>query len=82
MNLHKGAAVRFKGCTKDQRNWGGHADDSILEVGEHYAVERVEVHKWYTNVWLVGHGGHYNSVCFEKVEDEQVSNAEMDETPP
>jgi hypothetical protein len=59
--------VTFTGCTKEQLSWGyytGKPDELI--IGERYQIEKIEVHSWYTKVWLKNVEGSFNSVCFEK----------------
>lgn len=42
----------------------------LLEVGETYTVENVEVHSWHTLVYLKEFPGkEFNSVVFEEIED-------------
>ena len=63
-----GTKVRFIGCSEDQHNWGSHTGNpQELVKGALYEVERTEVHTQHTKVFLVGHRGCFNSVCFEDV---------------
>ena len=59
--------IKYKGCDKDQINFGGHDDPrEILEVGHSYEIESKEVHSWHTKIKLKGIQGKFNSVCFEE----------------
>ena len=40
-----------------------------LEVGKMYKVRDVEMGGWYTDIWLEGYKGSFNSVHFEFYED-------------
>lgn len=61
-----GDRVRFKGCDKDQRNWGnGDNPAGKLRIGSEYIVSNVEVHSWHTKISVEKIEGKFNSVCFE-----------------
>ena len=60
-----GDTVIYRGQTDDQRNWGSNDDAELVLVrGQHYTVEKVEVHSWHTKISVFGAQGRFNSVCF------------------
>lgn len=60
--------VKYKGSSKEQRNWGWDGSDyGQLVVGKVYDVEREEVHSCHTKIFLEGIKGSFNSVCFAEV---------------
>lgn len=65
-----GEIVRFVGASDTQVNWGGCDDPRpLMEEGDEFILEDVEVHSWHTKVRLKGVEGSFNSVCFEYVSD-------------
>ena len=50
--------VEYKGTFDAQVKWGGCADPrGVLEEGESYEVERDEVHRWHTKIFLTDFPG-------------------------
>ena len=58
--------VIFKGCFDGQLMWGHEDPIGVMALGEEGIVTDVEVHTWYTTIWVNGEGP-FNSVCFEEV---------------
>lgn len=58
--------LRFNGdVSREQIQWGSNTDPAgLLEPGEVYEVDRIEVRSWHTRVFLKGFEGHFNSVWF------------------
>lgn len=64
----RGDVVRYVGTNDDQVDWASLDDPrGLLEVGEDYTVESVEVHSYHTHVRIVGIPGEFSSVCFRAV---------------
>jgi hypothetical protein len=64
--MKKNDLVKFIGCSKEQINWGSNDDPNpLLEIGQVYVVESVDVHRQHTKLTLQGIHGRFNSVCFE-----------------
>lgn len=60
------AWVRYTGATDEQASLAGGRDPrEVLEEGETYEVDIIDVHSQHTRVYLVGIEGWFNSVCFE-----------------
>ena len=58
-------------CVKnDDDVWGGGGENHhILEIGEEYTLEDVEVHSWHTIIYLEEFPNvKFNSVAFEEIE--------------
>lgn len=67
IDLNVGDSVKFTGCTIEQINWGSNDDPTnVLNVGNQYIIEQVEIHSQHTKIKLKNINGKYNSVCFEK----------------
>lgn len=65
-----GERVRYVGASDTQVNWGGCDDPRLLmEDGDEFILEDVEVHSYHTKVRLEGVEGQFNSVCFEIVHE-------------
>lgn len=65
----EGDKVRFTDATDDQVNWGNNDDPRLLlDTETIYIVEKVEVHRFHTKLYLVGINGKFNDVSFELVE--------------
>lgn len=59
------ALVRFNGASKEQIQWGGNDDPNIvLNKGDKYEVEDIEVHSWHTKIRLAGIKGRFNDASF------------------
>ncbi|MGI6612716.1 MAG: hypothetical protein ACOX0Z_04090 [Candidatus Nanosyncoccaceae bacterium] len=58
--------LRYNGGTQSLPQ-AGCTDPSDLVIGDTYKVSHEEVHDCYTNVYLVGHEGCYNSLWFDEV---------------
>ena len=78
MNIHNtkvGDMVRFAhpahGTDADQYMVAKNLD---LIVMQDYEVSKIEVHSWYTRVWLKGMPESFNSVMFENVPKVEESN--------
>ncbi len=67
-----GSKIIFTGCCEEQRKWGNHADDSVLEIGKEYTVKDISVHSYHTKIYLEETEGHFNSVCFELEKNKNV----------
>lgn len=66
--LGKVKKVVFTGCDEDQQRFGRYTGDtSQLVIGKEYTLDYVIVHDWYTEYFLEGFEGSFNSVCFEEV---------------
>lgn len=71
MNIYAvpGTRIRYTGASDAQVHYGGHTDPrDVLTIGEIYTVHHTDVHNYSTDVFLVGHRGIFNSVCFDDVE--------------
>ena len=61
-----GHKVKYIGTDDRQVQWGGCDDPrKVLTEGNVYEVEEVEIHSWYTKVYLVGISQGFNSCSFE-----------------
>ncbi len=59
-------------ATEAQITWRSYDNpNDVLTVGDTYEVSSWNEFAWHTEVTLVGITGRFNSVHFEKVEDEQ-----------
>lgn len=69
--LNTGDKIRYKGSTDDQVTWGNNDDPrGLLDIGQTYTVNLVELHSWHTKLELEGFPGkRFNSVCFEQERD-------------
>jgi hypothetical protein len=62
----EGSPVRFTGSNgRDHQKELAKA--AGLVPGDIYIVSKVEVHDWFTDVWLDGFDEHFNSVQFSNV---------------
>lgn len=74
-----GDKVKYIGCTETQIKWGSNTNpNGILNIGDEYYIENVEVHSWHTKLMLRRIEGKFNSVCFE-LQNNPV-NTKMTET--
>jgi len=63
--MKKGDSVTFLSCSTSQIQWGNNDDPyPVLDEGEIYTIEEVDIHRMHTKIKLVGYDGWYNSVCF------------------
>ena len=71
IKMKVGARVRFTGTTDYQVHWANHTDPrGLLDETTVYTIERIEVHSYYTRLFLEGFSGKsFNSVCFKICED-------------
>jgi hypothetical protein len=67
--IRVGDMVKFKGGTKEQRNWGGADPAYHLIVDCKYTVTSVDVRSQHTRIEVKGIQGAFNSVLFEVVND-------------
>lgn len=67
MSIKKGDNVKYLGCIKEQIAWGNNDDPFMLNIGDVYIVEHVEIHSQHTKLTLKGISGRFNSVCFDKL---------------
>ena len=71
--LKVGDKVIYIGTTNEQVHWGACKDPrGLLQEGETYTLERVDVHTWHTKLFLVEEdsGRGFNSASFKKVKSE------------
>jgi len=69
--MKKNETVEYLGCCEEQIKWGNNDDPrSLLVVGKHYQIEKVNVHSQHTKIKLYNKMGWFNSVCFKIVENE------------
>ena len=62
--------VKYIGASDAQVQWGNCDDPrNVLIEGEVYEVEKEEAHTWHTKLSLIGIGGRFNSVCFERLSE-------------
>ncbi len=66
-NLKQGMEIKFKGnVTHDQIRYSHCSNPKgILKKGSVYTLEKAEVSNWYTNIYIEGKAGYFNSVWFE-----------------
>jgi hypothetical protein len=80
--IQLGDKIIFTGASDDQVNWGSHRVErrdprKLLEIGETYELESMDIHSWHTNITLVGIEDSYNSTHF--CTPEQYENQDNDD---
>lgn len=67
MDIFNSEVRKIRCISNDSDLWFG-ANHHLLEVGKIYTLDDLDVHPWYTYVYLVEFPGvHFNSVVFEEV---------------
>lgn len=62
-----GEIVYFTQAIDEQVRWGNNDDPrKVLNMGQWYKIQQVEVHSWHTKLTLCGVDGKFNSVHFSK----------------
>ena len=70
--LEYGMQLRYTGTTDIQVTYGGHSDPRVdgLVEGNIYTLSDFSIGNWKTHIELEGFTGHYNSVVFDEVSEE------------
>ena len=65
---------KYIGAIDEQVYWGNCDDPrNVLEIGEEYLLKRLDIHNWHTRIVLEEFPGmEFNSVCFEKVDNDEL----------
>lgn len=73
-NFSVGDIVYYRGdATEEQINWGTNSDPrNLLIKGQPYRIKRVRVHSWHTKLTLHQIPGKFNSVHFDKHDNQNI----------
>lgn len=79
-SIEKGDIVEYLGASKIQDDYAGHYPSRmILDIGEKYTVENVDVHSWYTDIYLKEFPDKkFNSVVFKIIEQSKEAPKEVE----
>ena len=69
IDIYNNRPRKIKCIRNDDDTWGVNENNHLLEVDKVYTLKSLEVHNWYTVVYLEEFPGvKFNSVSFEEVE--------------